>query len=63
MESIKCPKEGNTLLIDAKINQIERKLIDTFIMDSKKSQKAFCFPEKENILTNELRTIGDEAHS
>ena len=63
MEGVKRPKEGNTLLIDAKINQIERKPIDTFIMDSKKSQKAVCFKEKEDILTHELRTIGDEDHN
>ena len=63
MKSIKCPKEGNPLLIGSKINQIERKPMDTFIMDSKKSQKAVCFPEKEDILTNELRTIGDKDHS
>ena len=63
MEGVKRPKEGNTLLIGAKINQIERKPIDTFIMDSKKSQKAVCFKEKEDILTHELRTIGDEDHN
>ena len=60
MESIKCPKERNPLLIGSKINQIDRKPMDTFIMDSKKSQKAVCCPEKEDILTNELRNIGDE---
>ena len=60
MEGVRYPKEGNTLLIGGKINQIERKPIDTFIMDSKKSQKAVCCPEKEDILTNELRNIGDE---
>ena len=63
MKSIKCLKEGNTLLYGAKINQIERKPIDTFIMDSKKSQKAVCFPEIEHILTTQLRTIGDEDHN
>ena len=63
MEGVKRPKEENTLLIGAKINQIERKPIDTFIMDSKKSQKAVCFKEKEDILTHELRTIGDEDHN
>ena len=63
MEGVKRPKEGNTLLIGAKINQIERNPIDTFIMDSKKSQKAVCFKEKEDILTHELRTIGDEDHN
>ena len=63
MEGVKCPKEGNTLLIGGKINQIERKPIDTFLMDSKKSQKAVCCPEKEDVLKNELRTIGDEDHN
>ena len=63
MEGIKCPNEGNTLLIGGKINQIERKAIDTFIMDSKESQKAVCCPEKEDISTNELKTIGDEDHN
>ena len=63
MEGVKCPKEGNTLLIGGKINQIERKPIDTFLMDSKKSQKAVCCTEKEDILANELRTIGDEDHN
>ena len=63
MKSIKCPKEENPLLIGSKINQIERKPMDTFIMDSKKSQKAVCFPEKEHILTTQLRTIGDEDHN
>ena len=62
MKSIKCPKEGNNLLLGAKIKQIKRKTIDAFIMDSKKSQKAVCFPEKEDILTNELRNVGDEDH-
>ena len=63
MESIECPNEETSLRIGAKINQIERKPIDTFIMDSKKSQTAVCFPEKEHILTNELRTMGDESHN
>ena len=63
MESIECPNEETTLRIGAKINQIERKPIDTFIMDSKKSQTAVCFPEKEHILTTQLRTIGDEDHN
>ena len=63
MKSIKCPKEVNTLLLGAKINQIERESIDTFNMDSKTSQKAVCFPEKEDILTIELRAIGDESHN
>ena len=63
MKSIKCPKEGNTLLLGAKMNQIEREPIDTFDMDSKTSQKAVCFPEKEDILTIELRAIGDESHN
>ena len=60
MEGVECAKGGNTLLIGAKINQIVHKPIDAFIMDSKKSQKAVCCPEKEDILTNELRNIGDE---
>ena len=60
MKSVKCPKEGNTLLLGAKIKQIKRKTIDTFIMDSKKSLKAVCFPEKVDVLTNELRNVGDE---
>ena len=63
MEGVECAKGGNTLLIGAKIYQIVHQPIDAFIMDSKKSQKAVCCPEKEDILTNELRTIGDEDHN
>ena len=37
--------------------------MDTFIMDSKKSQKAGCFPEKEDILTIGLSSVEDEDHN